>query len=475
MKLLKNKTFLSMMLGVLWSAPFLFESMWPLAVLSLIFMVYALSEYNTVDLIKYGSLVIFVQNIIAVYWMKALSPVAWILVALILASEFAVFAYLFASLRKRVKRQKNILWLIPFAWYLYEYSRGLGMFKWSWTNLGNWLTWNSDNMAFASVVGLNGLSFILMLFAVSLYSSITKKDKTSKAICLCSLCFIYGFPLKNNIDDFEGEATVRIVSNGKAAIERWDANVLNEIKQFYLEGSSNFETEPQVILWPESAIVSEYPSDVVANISKKSNVPILYGAFINDSENFHNVYGVSYPNKQYLEKPYEKRFLVPMGEFVIFRKLVTEIMPDYGWPVRDVSPGDGGGDIVVNNLNIGPLLCWEALFPEATRTQISKKTDFLVVASNTSWFSQNATQQFSRLIKMRALESGRNMISIITGGGSSIVDINGKVLFESPLGEDLFQNQKIKIQKRNTVFNKFGDFLLLFPSIIICLLNIRRK
>ena len=155
MKLLKNKTFLSMMLGVLWSAPFLFESMWPLAVLSLIFMVYALSEYNTVDLIKYGSLVIFVQNIIAVYWMKALSPVAWILVALILASEFAVFAYLFASLRKRVKRQKNILWLIPFAWYLYEYSRGLGMFKWSWTNLGNWLTWNSDNMAFASVVGLS--------------------------------------------------------------------------------------------------------------------------------------------------------------------------------------------------------------------------------------------------------------------------------------------------------------------------------
>ena len=98
-----------------------------------------------------------------------------------------------------------------------------------------------------------------------------------------------------------------------------------------------------------------------------------------------------------------------------------------------------------------------------------------MVASNTSWFSQNATQQFSRLIKMRALESGRNMISIITGGGSSIVDINGKVLFESPLGEDLFQNQKIKIQKRNTVFNKFGDFLLLFPSIIICLLNIRRK
>ena len=475
MNIFKNKIFISIIIGALWSAPFLFENAWPIAVLSLVFMVYALCEYKSIDLIKYGSLIIFVQNIIAVYWMKALSPVAWILVALILASEFAFFCYLFTCLRQKVKDKNNILWLIPFAWYLFEYSRGLGMFKWSWTNLGNWLTWNPENMAFASIVGLNGLSFILMLFAVSLYSSLTKKDNLAKAICLCSLCFIYGFPLNNNVEDFEAETTVRMVSNGKAAIQRWDANVLEEIKQFYLKGSSSFENKPQVILWPESAIVSEYPSDVVASISKKSDVPILYGAFINDSENFHNVYGVSYPDNKYLEKPYEKRFLVPMGEFVIFRKLVTEIMPDYGWPVRDVSPGDGGGDIIVNNLNIGPLLCWEALFPEATRTQVSKNTDFLVVASNTSWFSQNATQQFSRLIKMRAIESGRNMISVITGGGSSVVNINGEVLFESPLGEDLFRNQKIKIQKKTTVFNQFGDFLLLIPSFILCLVNIRRK
>ena len=76
---------------------------------------------------------------------------------------------------------------------------------------------------------------------------------------------------------------------------------------------------------------------------------------------------------------------------------------------------------------------------------------------------------------MRAIESGRNMISVITGGGSSVVNINGEVLFESPLGEDLFQNQKIKIQKKTTVFNQFGDFLLLIPSFILCLVNIRRK
>ena len=31
---------------------------------------------------------------------------------------------------------------------------------------------------------------------------------------------------------------------------------------------------------------------------------------------------------------------------------------------------------------------------------------------------------------MRAIESGRKVVSVITGGGSSIVDINGDVLFE---------------------------------------------
>ena len=474
-EMLNNKALVSVLLGIIWSIPFFFENTWPIAALSLLFVVNALCEYDSKELVKYGFIVVFTQNIIAVYWMKALSPVAWILVAVILASECSLFCYLFSLLRKKMKDKKNTLWIIPFAWYVYEYTRGLGMFRWSWTNLGNWLTWKSENMTYASVVGLYGLSFFIMLFAVSLFSSLRKNDKMSKTICIFSLFFICGITFQENKLKSTEKATIRIVSNGKSALDRWDADALSEIREFYSTGSSNYKSKPQVILWPESAIVSEYPSEVVSEISSEAKVPILYGAFINDSENFHNVYGVSYPNRGHLKNPYEKRFLVPMGEFVIFRKLVEEAMPDYGWPVRDVSPGDGGEDIKIGNLNIGTLLCWEALFPGAARTQVSEKTDFLVIASNTSWFSQNATTQFSRLIKMRAIESGRKVVSVITGGGSSIVDINGDVLFDSPMGEHLFKNKELQIEKKDTVFNHFGDFLLLIPSLLICFLNIKIK
>ena len=474
-EMLKNKTLASVLIGIIWSLPFFFNNTWPIAALSILFVVNALCKYDSKELIKYGFIVIFTQNIIAVYWMKALSPVAWILVAVILASECSLFCYLFSLLRKKIKSKKNILWIIPFTWYIYEYTRGLGMFRWSWTNLGNWLTWESENMSYASVVGLYGLSFFIMLFAVSLFSSLRQNDKMSKIICICSLLFICGIPFQEKKVKSVEKTTIRIVSNGKSALDRWDADVLNEIREFYSAGSSNYTSKPEVILWPESAIVSEYPSEVVSKISLKANTPILYGAFINDAENFHNVYGVSYPNQGYLQNPYEKRFLVPMGEFVIFRKLIEEVMPDYGWPVRDVSPGDGGENIKIGNLNIGTLLCWEALFPAAARTQVSERTDFLVIASNTSWFSENATTQFSRLIKMRAIESGRNIVSVITGGGSSVIDIDGNILFDSPMGEHLFRNQELRMEKKDTVFNHLGDFLLLIPSLLICFLNIRIK
>ena len=468
----KRKILISIFIGIIWSLPFLFEHTWPIAALSLLFVVNAFCKYELKDLIRYGFIVVFTQNIIAVYWMKALSPLAWVLVAVILAFEFALFCYLFSLIRKKITKN-NTLWLIPFVWYIYEYTRGLGMFRWSWTNLGNWLTWEAKNMTYASVVGLYGLSFFMMVFAVSLFSSITTKDKISKIICIFSLFVLCGISFKGMEIESEKKTTIRMVSNGKSAIDRWDADVLNEIKEFYSDGSSNFKSKPEVILWPESAIVSEYPSETVSRISSISDVPILYGAFINDSENFHNVYGVAYPNKEYLEKPYEKRFLVPMGEFVIFRKLITEVMPDYGWPVRDVSPGNGGENIEIGDLNIGTILCWEALFPEAVRTQVSKKTDFLVIASNTSWFSKNATEQFSRLIKMRAIESGRKVVSVITGGGSSVVGVDGDVLFDSPMGKHLFKNQELDIQKKDTVFNEVGDLLLLIPSLLVFFLNIK--
>lgn len=130
---------------------------------------------------------------------------------------------------------------------------------------------------------------------------------------------------------------------------------------------------------------------------------------------------------------YDKRRLVPFGEYVPVRPL-------FGWATKvgraaltDRRRGDGAVLMRAHGVPFGPLICFESAFPDMSRQLAAGDARFLVAQSSTSTFQHSwAQQQHASLAALRAAESGRAMVHATLTGVSAVYGPDG-----SPIGERL--------------------------------------
>ena len=127
---------------------------------------------------------------------------------------------------------------------------------------------------------------------------------------------------------------------------------------------------------------------------------------------------------------YDKRHLVPFGEFV---------PPGFGWFVRmmEIPLGDfarGGADqapFEVGGQRIAFNVCYEDLFGEELRVALlgARGATVLANVSNIAWFGRShALPQHLAIARMRTLETGRPMLRATNTGVTAAIDARGRVL-----------------------------------------------
>jgi apolipoprotein N-acyltransferase len=125
---------------------------------------------------------------------------------------------------------------------------------------------------------------------------------------------------------------------------------------------------------------------------------------------------------------YDKRHLVPFGEFVPF---------GFGWFVRmmHIPLGDfGRGDAVQPALELrGQRLmfdiCYEDIFGDELAAQVREGATVLVNVSNIAWFGDShALPQHLQIARMRALELARPMLRSTNTGVTAAIDARGDVI-----------------------------------------------
>ena len=88
---------------------------------------------------------------------------------------------------------------------------------------------------------------------------------------------------------------------------------------------------------------------------------------------------------------YNKKKLVPFGEFLPFEKLLNSI------GLKKITPGyssfaKGSGESIVNlkfdsqNINFLPLICYEIIFPNFKNK--NKNFNFIINISEDAWFGE---------------------------------------------------------------------------------------
>lgn len=196
---------------------------------------------------------------------------------------------------------------------------------------------------------------------------------------------------------------------------------------------------PDVLLWPETAMPFAYPSGPFSgelrSFVKGLGIPLIFGA--PGVERAADGKTLLY-NRAFLLTPegddghYDKEHLVPFGEY---------LPPVLDWDIfQSLLQGLGGFEPGTQemlfplhlrgrgSLDMGMLICYEAIFPELARARAAEGAGILLNISNDAWYDYtSAPMQHLQLSLMRAVEEGRYVVRATNSGITAVLDPLGGI------------------------------------------------
>jgi apolipoprotein N-acyltransferase len=226
---------------------------------------------------------------------------------------------------------------------------------------------------------------------------------------------------------------------------------------------------PDLTVWPESSIDADPDrvpelADVLAAGGRVTEGGLLAGV-IEDGEDpateFRNTVQVVDADGQ-VTHTYQKRRLVPFGEYVPFRDALDWFEPLAQVP-RDGQPGGPPHRLDVGDLDVAVAICFETLFGDLVRDNLLAEDgpgDLVVAATNDASFERGgeAAQHLAQS-QLRALETGRWVVHGAISGSSAFVDPDGDVHDRTDLFTATTIRRTITTASGRTPYLVTGDWL----------------
>jgi len=236
-----------------------------------------------------------------------------------------------------------------------------------------------------------------------------------------------------------------------------------------------------LFIWPEG-VFSGYSYNEIKNLKEhisdnfSHNHSIIFGANKLDKKtgNFFNSIFLVDNNFEIIQS-YNKQKLVPFGEFLPFEKLLKKfglkkITEGYGSFLR----GDKNKNLIIGNLNILPLICYEVIFTNFIQKS-SNETNLIVNISEDGWFGNSIgpDQHFAKSI-FRAIENNTFFLRSANKGMSAVIDNKGNIIRQLNRNEAGSIEFEVPLIKSNKNKNDLIFFALLITYIFI-FFNYRKK
>ena len=219
--------------------------------------------------------------------------------------------------------------------------------------------------------------------------------------------------------------------------------------------------KPDLIVWPEASTPYALNNDYgwVEELSKKTSTPMLIGSVLKNLSSITNTIAEVLPDSGFENNHYAKRMLVPFGEYVPFPFKYFPGLRKMVGPIGNFENGDKINVFRIkpksreaSDVHIGPLICYEDIFPSLCIDIARKGVDLFFVSTNNAWFGEEgcAIQHAAHSV-MRAVETQRPFIRCGNSGWSGWIDRNG---FQREIIRD--ENGSIYCS-RATVLNLYLD------------------
>jgi apolipoprotein N-acyltransferase len=220
---------------------------------------------------------------------------------------------------------------------------------------------------------------------------------------------------------------------------------------------------PDIVIWPENSTSfdpTQYPPayDEIASAAAAIDRPILVGAVLQNPE--RNAGLLWLPGKGPVAM-YVKRQLVPFGEYLPLRGLISKITSlTQLLPVNFV-PGHATVVFHVGQIRLGDVICYEIGFDGLVRSEVTAGANLLAMQTNDATFERVGeitaeTGQQLEMARIRAVESDRAVVVASTTGYSAIIAPDGQLMTRSGTWQQAELEARVPLVTYTTLATRVG-------------------
>ena len=202
-----------------------------------------------------------------------------------------------------------------------------------------------------------------------------------------------------------------------------------------------------------------YYRNFMTRMTKSAGVPLLFNSTnVESDDRYYNSALLLGPSGQ-LDYRYDKRHLVPFGEYVPLKEWLSFFDP-LTHEVSAFTPGSKSELGTVAGLKFATLICYESIFPEVAREFQKQGADALVILTNDAWYGRTAApEQHLEIGAFRAIENRRTVLRAANSGYSAVIDPLGRFRRKSRLFERDLIIADVAGQSGRTPYSYVGEWL----------------
>jgi len=405
----------------------------------------------------------------------------------LLAAFLSLFQAISFTLFKLVTSQRKtyeVFLLFPATWVLSEWLREFLFTGFPWLYIGYTAVDNSLLQGYIPVLGIFGIGFFIVLVSqifLSLLGSLrdlTKRKLLYSSSLILIIIFIGNQPLENiNWTKSTGKISAIVIQPNVDIKEKWTQKGLQKIESAIekrlIENPLQNLTQSSVIFWPEVTLpkliqknsIDEFRNSI---LNENNMLGMVIGALSeNESEEINNsLIGIGN-----ISGIYDKKFLVPFGEYVPLAGLFSVFFDFFNFNRPQIFSGNKSELIGNNLIKISSAICYEIAYQNVFLSN-SKKTNILFNASNDNWFGTGlGPHQHLQIARFRAAEHQKYLVRSTSTGISALINHRGQIIkkIETSINRNELESfqEDVILKSGQTPYAYFGKNLFLFILVII--------
>ena len=390
--------------------------------------------------------------------------------ALLLPVFLSIFFGLGFVIYKFFLLKLNIILITPFIFILIEFAISNFLYGFPW--ISNSLILSNNITGFYLIKYLGTITsgyLILLLFLIPVkfpYFINIKKYYRQLFIVFSPLLLIFLLPIfffdfKQKTPSKEIVIEINQLVNpintlNKKNIEEKIKELINNSKSDYIIFAEN--NFPYLINKNNLSLLNTFIKD---------NKKVIIGATTIQDGDYYNSFFLLEKNKI---QTFDKKILVPFGEFLPFRKYLNFMEIISG--SIDFQKGNTERIITTtDNFKILPIICYEIVFDKIFKNVNKNEIDILVNITNDSWFgTRSGPYQHFYISRIKALIANKSLLRVSNNGISAIIDNNGKIIKSSKLNKITQLKYKLKINNNKSYFVMHKIYIYYLFTIFIFLI-----